>query len=72
MFIDHTNKRVLDVLEGRDKTLVVEYLRRNKEKLFAHLEEVTCDMWDAYVNAAKEVFDPVRVTGLPQEKWSRS
>jgi len=62
VFIDHTNKRVLDVLEGRDKTLVVEYLRRNKEKLFAHLEEVTCDMWDAYVNAAKEVFDPVRVT----------
>jgi transposase len=62
VLIDHTNKRVLDVLEGRDKELVVKYLRTNKEKLFAHLEEVTCDMWDGYVNAAKEVFDSVRVT----------
>lgn len=63
MFIDHSNKRVLDVLEGRDKDLIVNYLRQNKEGLFTHLEEVTCDMWDAYVNATQEVFgDKVRVT----------
>jgi transposase len=63
VLIDHTNKRVLDVLEGRDKDLIVNYLRQNKEGLFAGLKEVTCDMWDAYVNAAEEVFgESVRVT----------
>jgi transposase len=54
---------VLDVLVGRDKDLIVNYLRTNKGGRFAHLEEVTCDMWDAYVNATAEVFgDKVRVT----------
>jgi transposase len=63
VFIDHTNQRVLDVLRGRDKDLIVNYLRANKEGLFASLEEVTCDMWDAYVNATIDVFgESVRVT----------
>jgi transposase len=63
VFIDHTNRRVLDVIEGRDKGLVVNYLRENKEGLFAELQEVTCDMWDAYANATSEVFgERVRVT----------
>ena len=63
MFIDHTNKRVLDVIEGRDKHLIVNYLRTHKGGLFAELEEVTCDMWDAYANATAEVFGgKVRVT----------
>lgn len=63
MFIDHTNKRVLDVLEGRDKDLIVNYLRQNKDGLFAQLEEATTDMWDSYVNAVEEVFGgSVRVT----------
>jgi transposase len=57
VFIDHTNKRVLDVIEGRDKELIVNYLRTHKEGLFAALEEVTCDMWDAYANATTEVFE---------------
>ena len=63
MFIDHTNKRVLDVIEGRDKELIVNYLRTHKEGLLSQLQEVTCDMWDAYANATLEVFDgKVRVT----------
>lgn len=63
MFVDHTNKRILDVIEGRDKELIVNYLRTHKERLFSQLEEVTCDMWDAYVNATIEVFEgKVRVT----------
>lgn len=63
MFIDHTNNRVLDVLEGRDKELIVNYLRTHKEGTLTHLEEVTCDMWDAYANATTEVFgEKVRVT----------
>jgi transposase len=63
VFIDHTNKRVLEVLQGRDKELIANYLRANKEGLFAQLQEVTCDMWDGYVNAAEEVFgQAIRVT----------
>jgi transposase len=56
VLVDHTNERVLDVLEGRDKDLIVNYLRANKEGLLQQLEEVTTDMWDGYVNAVKEVF----------------
>lgn len=57
MIIDHTNHRVLDVLESREKATVVHYLRKGqKSGLFAHVTEVTTDMWDAYVEAAREVF----------------
>ena len=57
MIIDHSNRRVLDVLESREKDCIVKYLRQQKEGgLLAAVQEVTCDMWDAYVNAATEVF----------------
>jgi transposase len=64
VIIDHTNRRVLDVLESRDKDCIVKYLREEKEGgLLAAVEEVTCDMWDGYVNAATEAFgEEVRVT----------
>lgn len=51
------------MLVGRDKDLIVKYLRENKDGLLNQLEEVTTDMWDGYVNAVKEVFgQTVRVT----------
>lgn len=54
---------MLEVLESRDKATVVKYFLENKEKLFSHVEEVTCDMWDAYVYAAQDVFGKtIRVT----------
>lgn len=57
MIIDHTNRRVLDVLESREKATVVKYFRDGqKSGLFAHVREVTTDMWDAYVEATREVF----------------
>ena len=63
VLIDHTNGRVLDVLESRDKATVVAWLSANKAGLLAGLNEVTCDMWDAYAEAAREVFGAtVRVT----------
>lgn len=64
MLIDHTNQRVLDVLETREKTALVAWLTAARESgLLAELEEVTTDMWDAYVEATKEVFgDAVAVT----------
>jgi transposase len=64
VIIDHDNKRVLDVLENREKATVVAYLKAKKESgLLAAVEEVTTDMWDAYVAAAREVFgDGIAVT----------
>ena len=64
MIVDHDNRRVLDVLENREKATVVAYLRKKKlEGVLANVEEVTTDMWDAYVEASREVFGPgVRVT----------
>lgn len=64
MLIDHTNGRVLDVLESREKEVVARWLGAGKESgLLSAVEEVTCDMWDAYVEAAKEVFgSTIRIT----------
>ena len=64
MVIDHTNGRVLDVLESREKEAVVRWLAAGRESgLLAGVEEVTCDMWDAYVEASKEVFgSTIRIT----------
>lgn len=55
---------MLELLEGREKPLVVAWLREAKASgSLASLKEVTCDMWEAYANAAREVFgDAVRVT----------
>jgi transposase len=64
VIIDHTNRRIVEVLESREKAHVKAYLQKGLDSgLFAEVEEVTTDMWDAYVNAAKEVFgEQVRVT----------
>jgi transposase len=64
VIIDHTNRRVLDVLENRDKAGIIAYLAAGRASgSLAHVEEVTTDMWDGYVTAAREVFgEAVRVT----------
>ena len=59
MIVDHTNRRVLDVLESREKAAVVKFLRESQASgLLANVTEVTTDMWDGYVEAAREVFGP--------------
>ena len=64
MLIDRTNGRILDVLESREKARVVEWLKAGVASgLLGQVEEVTTDMWDGYVEAAREVFgSKVRVT----------
>jgi transposase len=64
VIIDHTNRRVLEVLESREKAKVKAYLESGRDSgLFATLEEVTTDMWDGYVEAVNEAFGgKVRVT----------
>ena len=56
MIVDHDNERVLEVLPDREKSTILTYLKQAKQGLLAQVQEVTCDMWDAYVNAAKETF----------------
>jgi transposase len=57
VIIDHDHKRVLEVLENREKATVLAYLKAGKENgLLASVEEVTTDMWDAYVEASGEAF----------------
>jgi transposase len=59
VIVDHDNQRVLEVLENREKATVLAYLQKaRQEGLLAHVEEVTTDMWDAYVEAAREAFGP--------------
>lgn len=64
MLIDHTNGRVLDLLGTREKPAVVAWLAAQKAAgLLGQVEEVTCDMWAAYAEAAREVLGGgVRVT----------
>jgi transposase len=64
VIVDHDNQRVLEVLENREKATVLAYLKQAKEGgLLAHVTEVTTDMWDAYVEAAREAFgDKVAIT----------
>lgn len=64
MLIDHTNSRVLEILESRDKQTLVAWLTAAKQSgVLGVLEEVTTDMWDGYVEAVKEVFGAqVRIT----------
>jgi transposase len=57
VIIDHDHQRVLEVLENREKATVLAYLKSHKESgLLASVEEVTTDMWDAYVEASREAF----------------
>lgn len=63
MIVDHDNERVLEVLENRDKGTVLAYLQQAKQSVLAQVEEVTTDMWDAYVEAVREAFgDKVALT----------
>lgn len=62
MLIDHSNGRVVDVLENREKATLVKWLTDHRENLLKDLEEVTTDMWESYPQAVREVFgDKVRI-----------
>ena len=65
VIIDHTNGRVLDILTCRDMKSVQEYLQQKKDSgLLSQVKEVTCDMWDGYVGAARAVFKDVAIVTI--------
>jgi len=63
VLIDQTNARVLDVLENREKTTLVAWLKQAQERgLLGQLQEATIDMWEGYLLAVQEALGPtVRV-----------
>lgn len=57
VIIDHTHRRVRDVLENRDQATVTAYFQQARASgLLAQVTEVTTDMWDGDVNAARAAF----------------
>jgi transposase len=62
--VDHSNERVLEVLENRSKKAVRDYLQQNRGSgLLAQVVEVTTDMWDGYGEAVQEALGAgVRIT----------
>jgi transposase len=59
VIVDHTHRRVLDVLESREKAVVLAWLKQALESgLLAQVEEVTIDMWEGYAEAARQAFGP--------------
>jgi transposase len=56
VIVDHSNGRILEVLESREKSVVLKYLQQGRTGLLSAVEEVTTDMWPGYVEAAREAF----------------
>lgn len=58
VLVDHTpgQERIIDILPGRSKERFVAWLRNQKGSgALSALEEVTCDLWEAYRQAVLEV-----------------
>lgn len=54
---------ILAVLDGRKKETVVTFLESIPEALRATIEEVCTDLYDGFINAAREVLPEARVVG---------
>ena len=50
--------RILAVLDGREKATVKAFFERIPARLVATIGAVCCDLYDGFINAAKEVFGP--------------
>ena len=50
--------QLLAVLDGREKATVKAFFERIPARLVATIEAVCCDLYDGFINAAKEVFGP--------------
>ncbi|WP_428199874.1 transposase [Aliivibrio salmonicida] len=48
---------ILGVIEGREKSNVIQFLRRIPRPLQKSISAICCDLYDSYMNACKEVFD---------------
>ena len=65
MIVDHTNRRVLDVLEPREKAAVVKFLRESQETgLLANVIEVTLERWQDKI--ANYFLSPAPATAPPR------
>lgn len=52
----NNNNKILGILEGRQKATVKHFLNGIPKKKCKTIVAVCCDMYDGYINAAREVF----------------
>ena len=48
--------RIIAVLKGKEKATIVEFFRSIPKKKHKTIDAICCDMYEGYVNAAKDVF----------------
>lgn len=57
VILDHTNRRVLEMLKSREKAVVVTFLRESQYSgLLGQVTKVTSDIGEVNVAATREVF----------------
>jgi transposase len=54
--VDLDKGHILDLLEDRSKAYLIKYFKGKGEAFCAQIELFCSDMWEGYLNAAKEVF----------------
>jgi len=61
VLVDLDNGQILDMLEDRSKEHIIKYFRQKGEVFCAQIELFCSDLWEGYLNAAKEVFPSARL-----------
>ena len=63
VIIDLDTGDLLDILEGRNKTLLINFFRSKGAEFCRQIQNFVSDFWKGYHNVALEVFENVTVTG---------
>ncbi len=61
VILDLQNGVILDILESRDKAFLIKYFGGKGDAFCNQIEVFSSDMWEGYLNCAKEVFPNARI-----------
>ena len=56
VLVDLETGMVIDVLEDREKAAIIAYFKEKGQEYCDQIEVFSCDMWEGFSNAAKELF----------------
>lgn len=56
VLVDLDRGWIIDILPSRDKKFLINHFKSKRQDFLDQIEIVTCDMWEAYANVAKELF----------------
>jgi transposase len=59
---DLDTRKILDILENRDKKALIAYFKEKGKVICERIEIFCSDMWEGYLNTAKEVFPNAVIT----------